>query len=134
MTGKKLRCSEFLVFPQCAQHSDKRELHSHKIISWNQLFSNICVAALHSRNFNKEWMRVNFCNTVHSVEITEFYCHYFFLQNFRENDIFLQNFTLNWFDERILHGSEFLVFPQCAQHSVEILSQWKNISSNQLFI
>ena len=48
----------------------------------------------------------------HSVEITESYCNAtFFSQNFRENNFLLMNFTLNWFDEKNLHGSEFFVFP-----------------------
>ena len=39
---------------------------------------------------------------------------------FRKNSVnvtfyYLKNFTLNWFDEKNLHGSEFFVFPHCAQ-------------------
>ena len=36
-----------------------------------------------------------------------------FWQKFREINFLLKNFTLNWFDEKNFHGSEFLVFPQC---------------------
>ena len=38
-----------------------------------------------------------------------------FSQKFRESTGLLKNFTLNWFDEKNLHGSEFFVFPHCAQ-------------------
>ena len=39
---------------------------------------------------------------VHSVEITEFYCHGF-SQKFRQiNVLLLKNITVNWFDEKKL--------------------------------
>ena len=38
----------------------------------------------------------------------------FFPQIFRQiNVVLLKNFNINCFDEKKLHGSEFLVFPHC---------------------
>ena len=40
-----------------------------------------------------------FC-TPCTVEKTEFYCHSFFFQIFRQSNVLLKNFTVNWFDEK----------------------------------
>ena len=46
---------------------------------------------------------------LHSVDISEFYCHGF-LQKFRQINVLLKNFTINWFDGNNLRGSEFLFY------------------------
>ena len=46
---------------------------------------------------------------LHIVEISEFYCQGF-SQKFRQSNVLLKNFTINWFDGKkfVWHGSEFL--------------------------
>ena len=47
-----------------------------------------------------------------------------FPSTFREGNFLLKSCTPNWFDEKYLHGSEFIVFPYCVArcaHSVEII-------------
>ena len=67
--------------------------------------SNVFTKALIWRNI---WVTVNFsffhtvrkslCHSV-TLEITQFYCHAtVFTQKFRQINVLLQNFTINWFD------------------------------------
>jgi len=60
---------------------------------------------------------------VHTVEITEFYCHDF-SQKFRQINVLLKNFTKIGLTQKNLCGSEFLVFP----HSVAKSRLWQNDS------
>ena len=57
----------------------------------------------------------------------------FFSQKFRESNFLQKNFTLNWFDEKNLHGREFLVFPHCVAvmlkfQNYNLTRFWKKIS------
>ena len=53
----------------------------------------------------------------HSMEITEFYCLSFFA-NLPSINVLLKNFTVNQFDVKNLHGSEFLVFSHSKNFSL----------------
>ena len=53
-----------------------------------------------------------------------------FMWKFRESKCF----TLNWFDEKNLHGSEFLVFPHCAVEVTEILTWKYSVNSTYVLI
>ena len=69
----------------------------------------------------REFLQFSHCDFLHcitydGVEITEYYCHHF-SEKFRESNDLLKNFTLNWFDEKNLNGSEF---PVCIMHRVEV--------------
>ena len=53
----------------------------------------------------KNWVRLF---TLHSVEITESYCHAtVFSQIFRQINVLLKNFTVNWFDEKFTLTQNF---------------------------
>ena len=77
-----------------------------------------------SRNIFQVMMTVIFVfpQYHHSVEITEYYCHHFFAK------ILWKNFTLNWFDEKKLRGSEFLVFPQQCDAITMFLQKFRQIN------
>ena len=49
------------------------------------------------------------------------------LQNFRQINVLLKNFAINWFDGKELCGSEFLVFPYCVD--VPCAQCWKTRNS-----
>ena len=42
----------------------------------------------------------------------------FFSQKFRQINVLLNNFTINWFDGKILHGREFFLFPHCEKFTL----------------
>ena len=88
------------------------------------ILTHFCQKFRESNGFTKEitkeliwrnsFMRMN-SSFFQSMEITEFYCHHaFFSQKFRDINLLLKNFTLNWFDD-----SEFLVF-NTVSYSVKI--------------
>ena len=68
-----------------------------------------CVIA-NSRNFH----------TVHCA-MHNFTAATIFSQIFRQINVLLKNFTINWFDGKNLHGSESLVFPHYDVH----ITVWK---------
>jgi len=69
------------------------------ILVWRNFYSKD--SSVHSiAHLHTVWKLRNFTATVIS-------------QIFRQINVLLKNFTLNWFDEKKLRGSEFLVFPHC---------------------
>ena len=85
------------------------EFYSHKKIRENNIQCNLILNVLISRNFCKEFANIhsvrNFTATV-------------FSQKFRQINVLPKNFTENWFDEKKLLGSQFLVLPF---HSIVLL-------------
>ena len=60
----------------------------------------------------------------HTLEITEFYCHLpRFFAKIPSNQRY---FTMNWFDGKNLHGSDFLDFPHCGSIRNNLVSLWQN--------
>ena len=90
----------------------KREILSHqKNISSNQLFGkNRYFHEIFTKN---AWERILVISTLCTVWKLRNFTATIFSQKFREINFLLKNFTLSWFDEKKLDGSEFLVFPHC---------------------
>ena len=74
-----------------------------KIYYFDKHSDDVCV-------WNTVWKLRNFTATI-------------FSQKFREINFLLKNFTLSWFDEKKLDGSEFLVFPHCVFDEIF----WRNL-------
>ena len=109
--------------------------------SWNQLFSNffsktVAFTKFLSKKSVRERLSIITTLWLSTVWKLRNFTATIFSQKFRESNFLLINFTINWFDEKNLYGSEFLVFPHCeilVFGVSRIISTWlKSIKSFQI--
>ena len=84
----------------------------------------------HLLKLQEELIWRNRYSIFHSVKIREFYCHLsMFSQNFRESNFLLNNFTLNWFDEKEFKWRwicRFFTFSDCIPRKLSSTCLWQN--------
>ena len=76
-------------------------------------FHTHCEFSLTEKIFREidSWVTSLFSNVRMLLYFDEIFVKKLFSKKFRESNVLLKYFTLNWFDEKILFGNEFLVFP-----------------------
>ena len=118
----RLQCRNFYTMCVCHGHCVEKKnfhwksFHEISMIYWCWLEANFEEHSVEKQDitFNEDTYYVFFILFRQKRLAYTNYCHSF-SQIFRQINVVLKNFTINWFDEKTLLGRKFLVFifPQC---------------------